>query len=148
MSEYSFRSSFRGHEIADEAYECENERCDPVIQKLHGFLPNQHRSLMLDLQDFDRRNCRTLFKNNGPTSPIDTGQIRDFLAQGVLTFRGCDSSSTGYHFWAFWAGTVLWPFPNCFVWPTVESDILAAGDEGESKRMKGGWLSTAGGCWN
>lgn len=64
--------------------------------------------------------------------------------KGVLTFFGCASSSTGYHFWAFWlgCGTVLSPFPNCFVWPTVESDILAAGDEVCWKRKKEG----GGGC--
>lgn len=54
------------------------------------------------------------------------------FVRGVLTFLGCDSSSTGYHFWAFWDGTSLWAFPNCFVVPT--SDILAADDEEDLKR--------------
>ena len=59
--------------------------------------------------------------------------------RAILTFLGCGSSSTGYHFWAFWfgCGTVLSPFPNFLVWPTVESDILAAGAEGPFEEKEG-----------
>ena len=55
------------------------------------------------------------------------------IVQGVLTFLGCDWSSTGYHFWALSAGTTLWLFPNCFVWP---SDMMAFGEG----CMVVGWL--------
>lgn len=69
-------------------------------------------------------------RNDLPTTPIIPGQINILavVVKGdkILTFFGWNSSSVGYHFWAFWAGTVLSPFPNFFVWPTAfESDILA-----------------------
>lgn len=61
----------------------------------------------------------------------------------ILTFFSCGSSSTGYHFCAFWleCGITLSPFPNFFVWP-VESDILTAGTKASEKK----WDMTVPGC--
>lgn len=57
--------------------------------------------------------------NNGNNSQIDLySGSRSEGDKKILTFFGWHSSSVGYHFCAFWAGMVLSPFPNFFVWPT------------------------------
>ena len=65
------------------------------------------------------------------------------------TALGWGSSSTGYHFWAFWlaCGIVLSPFPNFFVWPVADmlADVTKEDLEKKLGRLSGRGVSTGRG---